>query len=136
MYGDGPLKTLILNSIKNENLSINVKSGLKTDEIKKRIKDKFFYILPSKSEGLPNSMFEAMSCGLIPVVSNVGCISDYIIEYKNGIFFESNKKLYEKLNKIKNDKIFLIKIIESIHDFNKSNNYKIILNKLTKFVLK
>lgn len=39
-----------------------------------------YYLMYSESEGLPTSLMQAMSCGLIPVVTNVGNISDLVDE--------------------------------------------------------
>ena len=44
------------------------------------------FLLPSYFEGLPISMLEAMSYGCVPIVTNVGSISETISDYKNGLF--------------------------------------------------
>ncbi len=46
------------------------------------------FILPSVSEGLSNSMLEAMSCGLAVIASKVGGAREAIVEEKNGFLFD------------------------------------------------
>lgn len=41
--------------------------------------------LPSWSEGLPNSMIEAMTAGLASVVTDVGMISDYLVDGRDAL---------------------------------------------------
>jgi glycosyltransferase involved in cell wall biosynthesis len=45
-------------------------------------------LLPSKSEGFPKVVGEAMNFGCIPVVSDVSCIGDYIKSGFNGFLLE------------------------------------------------
>ena len=48
------------------------------------------FLLPSLFEGLPMSLLEAMSFGLVPVVTDVGAMSDAVINGKTGIIIEMN----------------------------------------------
>ncbi len=58
------------------------------------------FVLPSLTETSSLATMEAMSCGVIPVVTPVGCLKNYIKEGFNGFFFE--KKDYVMLvNKLK-----------------------------------
>ena len=41
-------------------------------------------LMPSRSEGLPKAMLEAMSCECVPIISNVGNIRDAVEHNKNG----------------------------------------------------
>lgn len=43
-----------------------------------------FLILPSRSEGFPKVIGEAMNYGLVPIVSDISCISQYVQNGMNG----------------------------------------------------
>ena len=43
------------------------------------------FVLPSWSEGLPNSMIEAMSAGLACVLTRVGMIEDYVVNGRDAL---------------------------------------------------
>lgn len=51
---------------------------LSSDNVHKLLAETHFFILPSKSEGFPKVVSEAMCYGAIPIVSNVGSISQYV----------------------------------------------------------
>lgn len=64
------------------------------------------FISCSKGEGFPVSMLEAMGCGCVPVVSNVGDIADVIVQGENGYVFNDTDNETEVsflLEKLLND---------------------------------
>ncbi|MBN1766751.1 MAG: glycosyltransferase family 4 protein, partial [Sedimentisphaerales bacterium] len=53
------------------------------------IKASDIYIFPSRREGLPNSLLEAMSCGLCCIASDLPCVRDIITDGRDGSIFPS-----------------------------------------------
>ncbi|MFP3982436.1 MAG: glycosyltransferase [Desulfurivibrionaceae bacterium] len=47
-------------------------------------------IMASESEGLPFVLIEAMACGVVPVVNDVGDISTLVKEHHNGLLLKKN----------------------------------------------
>jgi len=79
------------------------------DEKRKLLRDSHYYILPSKSEGFPTSVIEAMSYGMIPVISR-GCnfpdVFDKQLGYDAGDEVESVRNVLAAIKSAKwNDKL-------------------------------
>ncbi len=58
-----------------------------------------YFILPSYFEGLPISLLEAMSFGLVPIITKVGAVPEVINDGVNGILIESYSSIdiYKKI---------------------------------------
>lgn len=92
IYGKGELKQYIEEVIKKEKLkNVELKGFLDAKEVKNVLYDTDALILPSIDEGFPYILVEAVSCGVPCIASNVGGVSEIIIDNKTG-------KLTEKKN--------------------------------------
>ena len=71
-----------------------------TKEKIKKIDSAKVFVLPSKSEGMPQGLIEAMARGKIVIASNIPASRDLIINGKNGFLFKvgDEKELAEKIN--------------------------------------
>ena len=74
MVGDGPSDELLRKKIAEYNLVDTIKLPGKLNDTLAVYKQIDIFLLTSDFEGLPLALLEAMSCGCIPVVSNVGGI--------------------------------------------------------------
>lgn len=98
------------NELKDDFIFKGVVSG---DEKLKAIQLSDYFVLPSYFEGLPISLLETMSCGLIPIVSDDESLS-LIVEHRvNGIVVKKKsstdlkRKIEELLNMSMEDRIVL-----------------------------
>lgn len=82
LFGDGNLKAKLLQYIKDNNLenSIILRGNQSKNVVKLALKTAHFSILPSKSEGWPKAITEAMFFGCIPVVTKISCVP-FILDY-------------------------------------------------------
>jgi glycosyltransferase involved in cell wall biosynthesis len=64
------------------------------------------FILPSRNEGTPNALLEAMASGLPIIASKVGGIPELIQDNTEGLLFESGSidDLKEKMTRLIQDK--------------------------------
>ncbi len=100
IYGDGLLKPQIETYIESYNLQMLVKlhGNQNRESIKKALKASDFSILPSKSEGWPKAIAEAMFFGCIPVSTKISCLEWMLGHGERGILITSN--LEEAVNEI------------------------------------
>ena len=55
----------------------------------------FVYIGNSISDGMPNTMLEAMTMGAFPIQSNPGGVTEEIVENEvNGLLLNKSKQIY------------------------------------------
>ena len=70
---------------------IFVYEGVVSDNEKTNLLKKcHIFILPTSHEGMPISLLESMSFGLVPIVTNVGSISEMVVNRENGLYIEEN----------------------------------------------
>lgn len=94
VYGDGLLKNDIENYIDKRNLRsfINVMGAKGKTEVEEAYRNAHFLILPSKSEGWPKVVAEAMFWGCVPLVTSVSCVP-YMLDYgKRGVLLTMDKQ--------------------------------------------
>lgn len=92
VYGDGAQKKILCEYVKKQNLQsyVFIKGNVSKQELKKQLKKKHFLILPSKSEGWPKVVAEAMFWGVIPVVTKVSCIPWMLNQGTRGVLLTLN----------------------------------------------
>ena len=90
--GDGPLQAQVEEYLNRENLNdkVNFVGWIPHDELPKYLNELKLLVLPSYSEGLPNILLEAMTCGTPVLATPVGAIPDIITDGVTGLILEDN----------------------------------------------
>lgn len=88
--GDGPEKENLHAQAKDVGVAADIRWLGGVSELVPLYKKASLFILPSRMEGMPNALLEAMSCGLPVVTSNAspGPL-EYVVHGETGLVFES-----------------------------------------------
>lgn len=130
LYGDGPQKDYLQDIISELNLNDSARLMGRKNNIQDYIKDAGIFVLPSNSEGMPNSLLEAMCLGIPSIATDcpIGGSADIIQNGKNGILIPmgNREKLIEAIDKIISDPDFSEKLsINAIKIFDNYDENKI-----------
>jgi glycosyltransferase involved in cell wall biosynthesis len=84
IVGDGPLRSALEAQAMRAGISAAVDFEGFQDDVWPYLEKSKVFVLASEGEGLPFAMIEAMVCGLVPVVTDVGTIRDVVTNGENG----------------------------------------------------
>jgi len=90
IVGDGPQMAYIKDRTKQLGLTGSIEFLGKIQNVKTVLECSKVFVLTSQSEGLSISMAEAMAAGTVPVVADVGELSDLVMDGVNGYLVEPN----------------------------------------------
>ena len=99
--GDGPLEEDLIKMTKQLNQSHRIFFKGAVKNVREYLIASDFYVSASQSEGMSNSLLEAMSLGIPAITSNVSGVNEIVFDNQNGFVFEPNdeKFFYEKIIK-------------------------------------
>ena len=92
LYGEGVERETLENYIALHSLqsSVFLKGNQDRETMKEIYKNSHFLMLPSKSEGWPKVVAEAMFWGCLPIASSVSCVPSMLDFGKRGIVLDEN----------------------------------------------
>ena len=114
IYGNGTEIDILKEYILKNKLSefVEIKGNQTKETIKSAYISSHFVILPSKSEGWPKVIAEAMFWKCLPIATQVSCIPHMLEHEKRGILLEVNLETdFDKISSlIKNETLYLEKV--------------------------
>ncbi len=110
VLGGGSYLKMIVQEVKKMGLPnrLRVKFLGKVDNVKDYLVKSDIFAYYSVHDNFPNSIIEAMACGLPVITNEVGAVKEMIEDGKDGFVAESDKEYFNKLNvilKCKRDEI-------------------------------
>ncbi len=93
LVGEGPERSALEALAASKELSGRVHFLGHRDDIPELLPALDIFVLPSVSEGMSNTLLEAMACGVAPVASRVGGNGEIIIDGSSGLLFDSGDVL-------------------------------------------
>ena len=120
IYGEGELYNFYFDLIGKNNLSGKVILKGYTSNVSQSLKTFDVFVLPSRYEGIPYVLLEAMKEGVPIITTNVGGINEVIVNMKNGILVkkENAVELTENIKTLFDSKDLREKLIKNaLKDF-------------------
>ncbi len=92
IFGEGILNQEITDYVVSNDLKskIRINGNVSKEKLKTALKNSDFLILPSRSEGWPKAVAEAMFFGVIPISTNISCLSWMLDEGRRGILIKED----------------------------------------------
>lgn len=115
IYGKGEKEeTALKKMVGDSHLDKQIVFEGQVSDVASGIKDASIYVLPSKCEGMPNALMEAMVLGIAPIATDCPCggPADLIINGENGILIpvDDGEELRKALIKLMDDEEYCKKI--------------------------
>lgn len=88
LIGDGPLRELAINLLEKHNLTGNVWLPGECHNIAQIMRGFDVFVLPSKAEGISNTILEAMASGLPVIATRVGGNPELVVNEETGLLVE------------------------------------------------
>ena len=137
IFGEGALRPDLENYIQSNNLSnyIHICGGVPLDQLKNEYKRSHFSILPSKSEGWPKAVAEAMFFGCIPVATRISCVRWMLGHGERGVIIETNlEKDIKILSILLNDQLQLIKMSQNAKEWSEQYTIEFFEEEISKLL--
>ena len=90
IVGDGPLTATLQNLAVQLGIAEAVDFVGWVSYVQPYLADSRIVLIASENEGFPHALVEGMCCGLVPVSTPVGKITDVIVDGENGLLFPKN----------------------------------------------
>lgn len=92
IYGNGELKEEIGQLAKSLKVRVNFMGNVPNSEMPEILSRYYVFVLPSFYEGMPKSLLEAMSCGMVVIGTKVNGIQEIIQDGVNGFLCETTSQ--------------------------------------------
>lgn len=109
---EGEYLERINETLKSKFMYCGVVTGKSKDDL---LKDSDVFVMPSFYEGLPMALLECMSFGVVPVVTDVGSIGEYVKNGENGkiVKVQETESIVNALLLLERDRHLLSKLSEN-----------------------
>jgi len=120
LYGDGEDSDTLKKYVKEKGLENQIRFKGQVSDVAEKIKKASIFVLPSKCEGMPNALIEAMTLGLAVITTDCPCggPADLIQNGQNGILIKVDDKeqLRIALMKLMDDEVYRKRLARNAED--------------------